>query len=88
MTYDPPVTPDDDVRTLLTEIRDVQRDHLAEYRRVTRELMELQNRALERQQQIGALYRRVVFAGGTLFVLLVALLVYLLVRWGGLLFRR
>jgi len=80
--------PDDDVRTLLTEIRDVQREHLAEYRRVTQQLLEFQNRALDRQKQIGSLYRRVVLAGGSMVIVLLVLLVYLLARWSPLLFRR
>ena len=39
------------VRRLLEEIRDVQREHLAEYRRVTKESLELQQRAVARQEQ-------------------------------------
>ncbi len=66
----------------------MQREHLAEYRRVTQQLLEVQNRALDRQKQIGGLYRRVVLAAGTLVAVLVVLLAYLLVRWSPLLFRR
>jgi hypothetical protein len=46
-----------DVIQLLVEIRDAQREHLAEYRRVTREQLELSRRAVARQEQLGRLYR-------------------------------
>ena len=76
------------VEQLLVEIRDAQREHLAEYQRVTRQSLELQQRALARQEQIGHIYRRVVLLGGSLVALLLVLLVYLLVRWSPYLFRR
>ena len=53
---------DDEIRQLLREIRDAQRE------------------------QLGQLYRRLVLAGGTIFVLLLVLLVYLLARWSSHLF--
>jgi len=71
---------------LLEEIRDVQREHLAEYRRVTQQLLELQQRAA-RQEQVGAIYKRIVLLGGVMVAALLALLVYLLVRWSHYLFR-
>ena len=79
-------TQGDEIRQLLREIRDVQREQLAEYRRVTERSLELQQRAVGRQEWIGQLYRRMVLAGGTLVVLLLFLLVYLLVRWSSHLF--
>ncbi len=72
---------------LLEEIRDTQREHLAEYRRVTHELLALQERALERQRQLGHVYRRIVLVGAGLVGILLVLLVYLLVRWSHYLFR-
>ena len=48
---------DDETRRLLGEIRDAQREQLAEYRRVTERSLELQQRAVTRQEQIGHLYR-------------------------------
>lgn len=42
---------------LLTEIRDAQREHLAEYRRVAEESLALQKQAVARQEQIAKLYR-------------------------------
>jgi len=77
---------DDEIRQLLREIRDAQREQLAEYRRVTERSLELQQRAVGRQEQLGQLYRRLVLAGGTIFVLLLVLLVYILVRWSRYLF--
>ena len=79
--------PDDRTHRLLEEIRDAQRDHLAEYRRVTQQSLDLQQRALDRQQELGRLYRRIVALGGGSIVVLMALLLYLLVRWSHYLFR-
>ena len=72
---------------LLEEIRDLEREHLAEYRRVTQQSLDLQQRAVSRQEEVGRLYRRVVLLGGGLVVLLLVLLGYLLVRWAPRLFR-
>jgi ferric-dicitrate binding protein FerR (iron transport regulator) len=72
---------DDEVRRLLQDIRDAQREHLAEYRRVAERSLELQQRAVARQEQIARVYRGLVFAGGILVAALLGLLVYLLVRW-------
>ena len=43
----------DEIQKLLREIRDTQREHLAEYRQVTQRSLELQQRAVARQEQIG-----------------------------------
>ena len=77
---------DDRTRRLLEEIRDLQREQLAEYRRVTQQSLDLQKRAVDRQQQLGHLYSRVVGLGAGLVLVLIGLLVYLLVRWSGRLF--
>jgi len=76
----------DEIRQLLKEIRDTQREHLAEYRRVTERSLELQQRAVARQEQMANVYRRLLIVGGGLVAALVALLVYLLVRWSRYLF--
>jgi CHASE3 domain sensor protein len=57
-----------DVTQLLVEIRDIQRDQLEEYRRVTKESLELSRRAVQKQEQLGRLYQRVV-AVGTLILI-------------------
>jgi CHASE3 domain sensor protein len=72
---------------LLEEIRDTGREHLSEYRRVTQQLLELQQRVAARQERIGRTYRFVVLLGGVLVVLLLGLLGYLLVRFSHLLLR-
>ena len=71
----------DEIRTLLREIRDTQREHLAEYRQVTHRSLELQQRAVARQEQIGRFTRPIVLAGGLLVLPLLALLIYILVKW-------
>ena len=77
---------DDETRRLLREIRDAQREQLAEYRRVTERSLELQQRSVTRQEQIGHLYRRLLLVGGVLVAALLVLLVYLLVKWSRYLF--
>ena len=72
---------------LLEEIRDAQREHLTEYRRVAEQSLELQRRAVARQEQVSQLYKPMAFLAGGLIVGLLSLLVYLLVRWSGVLFR-
>jgi len=71
----------DEIRQLLREIRDAQREQLAEYRRVTERSLELQQRAVTRQEQIGHVYRRLVTVVGILIAALLVLLVYLLAKW-------
>ncbi|HKW50662.1 MAG TPA: hypothetical protein VJQ53_02925 [Candidatus Eisenbacteria bacterium] len=71
----------DEIRKLLEEIRDVEREHLAEYRRVTTLSLELQQRAVARQEQFGRVSRMVFLVGGLVAAALLALLIYLLARW-------
>ena len=78
---------DDDNKKLLDEIRDAQREHLAEYRRVTQQSLDLQKQAVKRQEQLGELYRRVLVVGGSVALVLIILLVILLVRWAPRLFN-
>ena len=77
---------DDTTRKLLEEIRDAQREHLAEYRSVTRQSLDLQKQAVTRQEQLGTMYRRVIAVGGAVSLVLLGLLVFLLTRWGSRLF--
>jgi len=72
---------DDEVRQLLRDIRDAQREQLAEYRGVTERSLELQQRAVTRQEQLGQVYRRLMAAAGIVVALLLVLLVYILVKW-------
>lgn len=77
---------DDQIHKLLEEIRDAQREHLAEYRRVTKRSLELQERGVARQEQISLVYKRVVLVGGVAAAVLLSLLLYLLVHWSHYLF--
>jgi hypothetical protein len=64
----------DEVTQLLTEIRDLQRDQLAEYRRLAQQSVELQQRAVARQARIGRVYYAslvffaVVIVGGVIYL--------------------
>jgi len=78
----------EDTRKILTEIRDLERQHLEEYRRISDEVLQLQRDAVARQALIGGVYKRVVVFGGVMVVALLALLVFLLAKWWGLLFGR
>jgi len=78
----------EDVRGLLTEIRDLEREHLKEYKRVSEEILSLQKSAVSRQELFGRVYRRMVLFGAVLMVALLVLLVYLLAKWWGPLFGR
>jgi len=80
------MTGEGEVRQLLKEIRDAQREHLAEYRPVTERSLELQQRAVARQEQMVHVYRRLLVVGGGMVAILLALLVYLLARWSRYLF--
>ena len=81
------MTDDERAQRLLEEIRDVQKESLAEYRRVTQQSLDMQRQAVTRQQQIVQLYRRVLLVGVVIVAPLLVLLVYLLSRWGDRLFR-
>ena len=62
---------------LLVEIRDLQREHLEEYRRAAQESLELSRKAVMRQEQIGRLYQRVVMVGAVVLVAMVLFLAWL-----------
>lgn len=57
-----------DVVQLLVEIRDAQREHLAEYRRVAEESLALSRRAVQRQEQLGRLYQRALAVSAAVMV--------------------
>ena len=65
---------------ILEEIRDIQRDHLTQYREVTKRSLELQQQAVTRQEQLGKVYMRVVLAGAGLVAFVVILIFYLLTK--------
>jgi predicted PurR-regulated permease PerM len=74
------------IEKLLEEIRNTQREHLAEYRRVTKESLDLQRIAVQRQRELGRTYTTVIGLGGGLALALMMLLAFLLIRWGHRLF--
>ena len=76
----------DEIRELLRDIRDAQREQVAQYRRVTDRSLALQERAVARQEQFSHLWKRFTLVGGVLVVMLLVLLVYLLARWSPYLF--
>jgi len=71
---------DDQLRTILEEIRDTQREHLAEYRRVAERSVSLQKEAVERQRQIATLYRKVVLVAAVVVAAGIAFIVYAVSR--------
>ena len=70
----------DETNRLLTEIRDAQREHLAEYRRVAARSVSLQEQAVVRQEQLSRLYKRALLVAG-LLVLGLLLLLGRLMSW-------
>lgn len=74
-------TMNDDTNDLLREIRELQRQHLEEYRKVADRSLALQETAVARQEQIASLYRRVVAVVASL--LAVAGIAYLVSTYGG-----
>lgn len=67
----------DEISRLLIEIRDIQRDHFDEYRRVTAEQLNLTRQAVERQEQHARLYRRAVLCCAVLLAGVVGYLLWL-----------
>lgn len=68
----------DEISELLREIRDIQTEHLNEYKRVTQRSLELQERAVERQEKIGRLYVRVILASAILVLGIIAVIIYVI----------
>jgi hypothetical protein len=83
---------DDEIKRLLRDIRDAQREQLAEHRRATERLFEIQQRALAQQEELSHLHRWLVRVGGGLVAVLLAVVVflvliyYLLAGWSRYLF--
>jgi hypothetical protein len=58
----------DRIEQLLTQLLEVQRTHLEEYKRVTSQSLELQRSAVETQSRHVLLYRRVIVAAAIVIV--------------------
>lgn len=68
----------DEIKQLLGEIRDQQREYLTEYRKVTQRSLDLQQQAVNRQEKIARLYRVVVSAAALLIIFILILVIYLM----------
>ena len=62
------MTENDKIAELLTQILEVQRAHLEEYKRVTSQSLELQRHAVETQSRHVLLYRRVIVVAAIVIV--------------------
>jgi len=67
----------DRTQQLLSQILDTQRAHLAEYKQVTAQSLDLQRQGVETQSRHVRLYRRVILIGAIIMVGLVAYVVWL-----------
>ena len=70
--------PSNEVVQLLAEIRDNQYKQIEAYEVVTKRSLDMQQRAVERQEQVVKMYLRSLVVGGVLVVGIVVLIVYLL----------
>jgi hypothetical protein len=68
----------EEIKQLLSEIRDIQREYLAEYKQVSQQALDLQTHAVARQEQFSRLYKGFLVAGSLLVVGIVILIFYVL----------
>ena len=68
---------DDEIKQLLRELRDAQRETLAEFRGAMERSLDLQQRAVAQQEQLRRLFRRLTTVGAGLVAVLLALLLFL-----------
>ena len=68
----------DEIIELLKEIRDVQSEHLAEYKAAAQRSIELQQRAVNRAENIGKIYRIALAVSAVLIIGIIVLIFYLL----------
>jgi hypothetical protein len=75
--------PAGEVVQLLKEIRDTQREHLAEYRRMAQRSVEIQEAAVARQVRFTSLYRGVLVFVIVVVLGLIGIVVHLMsrLRW-------
>ena len=66
------------LESILQEIRDLEREHLDEYRRITSRSLELQEQAVARQQQVTRIYKGALVGVTVILAGVIALLIYLL----------
>lgn len=65
---------DTDLQQLLAEMRDIQRAHFEEYRKVTRESLELQRHAVARQEEAVRFSSRIVLVILAVIVVVIGIL--------------
>jgi hypothetical protein len=70
--------PSDEMIALLKEIRDAQREQIAEYKAATQRSIELQQRAVSRAENIGKVYRVALMISAILIVGIIILIAYLM----------
>ena len=68
----------DEIADLLREIRDLNREHLDEYKAAAQRSIELQQRAVARAESIGRIYRIALIVASVLIVGIIALIFYLM----------
>ena len=65
-----------EIKEILTELRDAQREHLAEYKKVTGRSLELQEQAVQRQEQLAKTYRVALIVSAVLITGIACLIFY------------
>ena len=68
----------DESIALLREIRDIQREHLEEYKAAAERSIELQQRAVNRAESIGKVYRGALVVSAVLISGIIILILYLM----------
>lgn len=70
------------IEELLVEIRDLQKDILAEYQAQAARGVALAEESVERQRRFGVLYQRVLIVGGVLIVGAISFLIWAITSGG------
>jgi hypothetical protein len=68
----------EETNALLREIRDIHKEHLAEYKAAAERSIELQQRAVTRAESIGRIYRVALAVSAVLIVGIILLIIYLM----------
>jgi len=68
----------EETNALLREIRDIQKEHLAEYKAAAERSIELQQRAVARAESIGKIYRIALAVSAVLIIGIILLIIYLM----------
>jgi hypothetical protein len=68
----------EETTALLREIKDIQKEHLAEYKAAAERSIELQQRAVTRAESIGRIYRVALAVSAVLIIGIILLIIYLM----------